>query len=398
MMGVNPLLDTLLVQSTAKGVGATPADKRPLMVPPVQPGEALRELSSDSRLNDSASKQTKGIAAYQASRMAPATPSTITTLNEAARTIADVLMKFPPGIVQALRLIPLPFAKLSIPGALAQHIRSQVISSGLFYESHVLRWSKGGFPLDQLALEPQFKGYGILEGGGSSYSQPLGQRLVSAQERQQYMIRHQLELIGNASLRIEVDIAPGHPMTILFQRSYEGFTRPQEEALDAEDEKSIMWRCLLRLEHPSFTYIDYDLQLSGDELHLRMIGVSALIQEYFRRDESKLREKLAIYGITRAKFSRNLVSRLEEQPALKLPLLNTPNAYTKRSQTAFELEYGQQAEHIMSHAAHKGVPINMGPELLGLLMQLDFDQAIPVVLFDVCADIATWTTEQVAYL
>lgn len=398
MMGVNPLLDTLLVQTTAKGVGATPADKRPLMVPPVQPGDAMRELSSDSRLSDSAAKQAKGVAAYQANRLATVTPSTITTLNEAARTIADVLMKFPPGLVPALRLLPLPFAKLSAPGVLAQHLRNQVVSSGLFYESHVLKWSKGEFSLDQLAREPQFKGHGIVEGEESSYSQPLGQRLASAQERQQYMIRHQLELLGNASLRVEGDLSPGYPMTILFQRSYEGFIRSPEETVGEDGERPIIWRCLLRLEHALFSYIDYDLQLCGEELHLRMIGSSALMQEYFRRDEMKFREWFAAHGITKVKFYRKLVSRLEEKQPLKLPLLNTPNAYTKRAQTPFEHEYGQQAEHIISHAAHKGVPINMGPELMGLLMQLDFDQAIPEAMFGVCADIAAWTTEQVSYL
>lgn len=398
MMGVNPLLDTLIVQSTAKGVGATPAEKRPLMVPPVQPGEAMRELSSDSRLNDSAAKQTKGIAAYHANRVATVTPSTITTLNEAARTIADVLMKFPPGLVPALRLVPLPLAKLSGPGMLAQHIRNQVVSSGLFYESHVLKWSKGEYLLDQLSLEPQFKGHGVREGEVSSYPQPLGQRLSSAQERQQYMIRHQLELLGNASLRVEGELSPGYPMTILFQRSYEGFVRSQDETVAEDGERPVVWRCLLRLEHQAFSYIDYDLQLSGDELHLWMIGYSALMQEYFRRDEHKFRERFATYGITRVKFYRKLVSRLEEKPLLKLPLLNTPNAYTKRAQTPFELEYGQQAEHIISHAAQKGIPINMGPELMGLLMQLDFDQAMPEALFEVCADIAAWTTEQVPYI
>lgn len=397
MMGVNPLLDTLLVQATAKGVGATPADRKP-MVAPVQPGGAMRELSSDSRLVDTASKQAKGIAAYQATRQAGVTPSTVTTLNEAARTIADILMKFPPGLTPALRLLPLPFAKLLAPGELAQHIRRQIVSSGLFYESHVLRWSKGEFPLDELELEPQFKGFRVSDEGRSYLSQPLGQRLDSAQERQQYMIRHQLELLGNTSLRMEGELTPGYPMTILFQRSYEGFIRTPEEAQTEAAERPVIWRCLLRLEHPSFSYVDYDLQLGDEELHLRMTGRSALLQEYFRRDVQKFQQQFAQYGITIFKYHRTLVSRNDEKPTLKLPLLNTPNAYTKRVQTQFEHEYGQQAEHIISHALHKGVPINMGPELMGLLMQLDFDQAIPQALLTVCADISAWTAAQVTHL
>jgi type III secretion system FlhB-like substrate exporter len=393
MMGINPILDSLLTQGI-RGTGAG----RPLQVNSTLGNEAVRELHSDSRLNDSGSKYAKVKEAYL-SRPAPPSPSTVTTLNEAARTIADVLMKFPQGAAAPfLRLNPLTIAQLVWPETITQHLRTQVVSSGLFYESHLERWLNGSYALDDLKVEPQYKGFAGADQSQSSYAMPPGQRLVSAEDRQHYMIRHQLELLSHANLRLEGLLAPGYATTILVQRSYDGLIQDQSKPEDRDEAKPETWHGLMRLEHASFTYMDYEVQISGDTIHVRLIGVSALLQEYFRRDEAHFRERFSSYGLPKARFFRRLVTRVSERQPLKLPQPSTANAYAKPTHSAFHNEYGHHAERVRDHALQRGVAVNMGPELLSLLMQLDMDKTMPEALFKVFGDIVAWTATQTLYL
>ncbi|WP_338924949.1 hypothetical protein V0M98_35610 (plasmid) [Pseudomonas silesiensis] len=397
MMGINLLLDSLLSQA-ARGAGVVPGERRPLQVNATFGNEAVRELHSDSRLNDTGAKYAKAKEAYHPRPSAPA-PSTITTLNEAARTIADVLMKFPQGVAPPfLRLNALTLVQLVGPEQITRHLRSQVVNSGLFYESHLERWFHGNYSLDDLKNEPQFKGHAGTDQSQSSYALPPGQRLISAEDRQHYMIRHQLELLSHASLRLEGNLAPGYWATIIVQRSYDGLIQNQSAPEDKDEAKPETWHGLMRLEHATFTYMDYEVQISGDTVHVRLIGISALLQEYFRRDEEHFRERFRSYGLPKARFFRSLVTRMTERQPLKLPQPVNPNAYVKPTQSAFEQEYGRHGDRVRDHALQRGVAVNMGPELMGLLMQLDMDKTMPEAVFGVFGDLISWTAAQTLYL
>ncbi|SFT56284.1 EscU/YscU/HrcU family type III secretion system export apparatus switch protein [Halomonas saccharevitans] len=55
--------------------------------------------------------------------------------------------------------------------------------------------------------------------------------------------------------------------------------------------------------------------------------------------------------------------------------------------------YGELAERIIAEATRQGVHVHDAPELVGLLMQLDLDEAIPPRLYEVIAELLVWVYE-----
>ncbi|QFU00102.1 Flagellar biosynthetic protein FlhB [Halomonas sp. THAF5a] len=56
--------------------------------------------------------------------------------------------------------------------------------------------------------------------------------------------------------------------------------------------------------------------------------------------------------------------------------------------------YGELAERIIAEAHRQGIHVHDAPELVGLLMQLDLDEAIPPRLYQVIAELLVWVYEQ----
>ncbi|MFG6158717.1 flagellar hook-length control protein FliK [Halomonas sp. 1390] len=167
MSGITPLLDTLLHQVLGKRVDTQPPQDLNQPVKPTSPAEAPKALHSDSRL-DARSRpaplpglgRTPGTASDSATQPLPASgqspASTQTHFSRSALTIADLLMRFPapPSSVRP----PMPLmATGQAPEAanLASRLEESIRHSGLFYESHLVRWFKGEMPRQQLQQEPQ---------------------------------------------------------------------------------------------------------------------------------------------------------------------------------------------------------------------------------------------------
>ncbi|UYG02070.1 flagellar hook-length control protein FliK [Halomonas sp. LR3S48] len=166
MSGITPLLDTLLHQVLGKRVDTAPARDLTEPVRPVDPGEGPRALHSDSRLEGRrpgmAPLQGTGMPAQRGDALAPrsdpAQPpaSSQTHFSPSARTIADLLVRFPapPSVLSTSS--PL-MAAGEAPNAttLADRLQTGVRDSGLFYESHLSRWYRGEMSRQQLEGEPQ---------------------------------------------------------------------------------------------------------------------------------------------------------------------------------------------------------------------------------------------------
>ncbi|RCV90897.1 flagellar hook-length control protein FliK [Billgrantia montanilacus] len=166
MSGITPLLDTLLHQVLGKRVDTAPPRDLNEPVRAVDPGEGPRALHSDSRLEGrrpaatplpgTNSPQQRGeTPAGQADTSRPAA-SIQTHFSPSARTIADLLVRFPapPSVLSPTS----PLMDLNeAPNAttLASRLQAGVRDSGLFYESHLSRWYRGEVSRQQLEREPQ---------------------------------------------------------------------------------------------------------------------------------------------------------------------------------------------------------------------------------------------------
>ena len=55
--------------------------------------------------------------------------------------------------------------------------------------------------------------------------------------------------------------------------------------------------------------------------------------------------------------------------------------------------YGELAERIVAEAGRQGIFVHDAPELVGLLMQIDLDERIPPMLYQVIAELLVWVHE-----
>lgn len=192
MSGITPLLDTLLHQVLGKRVDLPALKDLNQPVAPVVAAGAAPNVRGDSRLESRipptplpaalTGERSASAQALPAAGAASPPASTSTVFSPAARTIADVLLRYP---IQPSALAPAD-ALLSLddgaPTAalLAARLQGSIDGSGLFYESHLARWWRGELPLQALAREPQLLQLRQSSGGESLAPRSLlGQLLFS---------------------------------------------------------------------------------------------------------------------------------------------------------------------------------------------------------------------------
>ncbi|AZM94263.1 flagellar hook-length control protein FliK [Vreelandella venusta] len=170
MSGITPLIDTLMHQVLGR---KGELSQRPLNAPvqPVPPGEGPRALQGDASLDGRplssplddlrrlpSTLDGQRLPAAKGETANPLLGSTQTHFSPAARTIADVLLRFPAPPAMVRPQAPLMgSAEAPSATALASRLEGSIRDSGLFYESHLKRWFQGEFSRQQLLREPQMQ-------------------------------------------------------------------------------------------------------------------------------------------------------------------------------------------------------------------------------------------------
>lgn len=169
MSGITPLIDTLLNQVLGRQGEVSLQRALNQAVKPIPPGEGPRAVLGDANLDGRASTPLSDLKRLPLPLDGGRTPprgdalpsppgSTQTHFSPAARTIADVLLRFPapPSVMR-------PEAPLitsqETPGVstVATRLEASIRDSGLFYESHLKRWFQGEGTRQQLLNEPQMQ-------------------------------------------------------------------------------------------------------------------------------------------------------------------------------------------------------------------------------------------------
>lgn len=192
MSGITPILDTLLHQVLGKRVDTPPPRELFEPVRPLVTGAAPRALQGDSQLDTGRATTANPHAGVGESPARPTQPtnpvlspaSTATHFSSAARTIADILVKFPapPPVIQPAEPL-MQNADSANPALVATRLQHSIESSGLFYESHLARWYRGEIASATLAREPQmwrFQTLQPLPGGSGGAGLPAGTGALGA--------------------------------------------------------------------------------------------------------------------------------------------------------------------------------------------------------------------------
>ncbi len=191
------------------------------------------------------------------------------------------------AIPASTTLKPNDLAELPEPSKNMLPVRlSQTLSeSGLFYESHLARWTKGQFPFESLLREPQVQisrntlaGAHVAELGGMP-------------EEAARLAGRQLTMLAGMPFQWQGLAWPGQWMEWLVQE------RPENGGEGGASEEGRQWVTELRLTMPRMGQIQAQLSLSGRRLGIRLTAPDATIQGEMREALPGLVQGLEATGL-----------------------------------------------------------------------------------------------------
>ena len=206
-----------------------------------------------------------------------------------------------------LPVTPVPLgaipAAIDHPQAWADALAGVLRDSGVFYESHVARWSLGQYPLSVLRREPQAMqslsraiGDGVQAIAGASAAavgESASARAIPEviPEAMRGIVREQLDMLENRSLTVAIDAWPGQSVRLTIH--------DDGDAAPATDAPARAWTTTIKLDLPRLGTLHARLALRGDHLTLAVIANPASAA---RLDESAtgFSAALANAGITLA--------------------------------------------------------------------------------------------------
>lgn len=167
--------------------------------------------------------------------------------------------------------------------ALPQRLHQTLRESGLFYEAHLARWSRGTFELADLRKEPQSR----LAAGGHAMATAAG--LTSMPEEAARLAGRQLLMLEGAPFFWQGFAWPGQWLEWQVREQAGG-------AGDGEDDVNT-WATELRLTLPRMGGITARLSLAGERLTVGLSATEASTQEALRAALPALEQALTAAGL-----------------------------------------------------------------------------------------------------
>ncbi len=359
MSGITPVLDTLLHQVLGKRVDTPPARELNQPVKPTSPAEAPKAVHSDSRLDARTrsptlpeTPRTPGDASPAAARsMQPGSlppASAQTHFSPSARTIADLLVRFPapPSVVTTSTPL-MASGEIPSPASVAARLEESIRLSGLFYEAHLARWYKGELPRQQLEREPQMwrtLNFTPASTGPASAATtvaqpaaPLARQTASGaemggmvnarelpaentlrsphhpvQESLQGIVRHQLEMLVTPALRWEGDVWSGLFMALMIQlppgHQERGHGEESDPQHDGTDQRG--WRSEIDLEISGLGRLKASLWMQATRIDIALAVASDPARQHLEEGLELLRSRLAGHGFEDIRID---LQRLDEE-------------------------------------------------------------------------------------
>lgn len=211
--------------------------------------------------------------------------------------------------VDGLRAALAPGANLATQGVaqialasqavLPQRLRQVVRESGLFYEAHLARWSRGELSLEGILREPQAR-LGRIEQVTTGLPE-----LRQMPEEAARLAGRQLMMLEGGPFVWQGQVWPGQSMQWRIEEHGEGQT---------EAEEGIRWRTELRLILPRLGEVSAHLSLSAHGLRLQLNAGSETALAEIRGALPQLAERLRETGLQVQGLSTRLIERDDTSP------------------------------------------------------------------------------------
>lgn len=358
MSGITPLIDTLLHQVLGKRVDllrslpTNPPVKAPVAI------ESARPLSDDAQLDMSTSTTTsQGISRNSTINTAiPSMPmnaelnlaSARTRFSETAQLISDALLNTEGESPVISTTKPILGDKPVFPIStqqVAQKLQQSVGQSGLFYESHVARWYKGEVPLKTVLDEARLRGFlPPTDGNNSPAVQadkkqdtaiPVAKTAAAAQSikidendnsapqitkeavgvkdsNPTHILRQQLELLNNSSLRWEGPIWPDLSIALqikLYRDDEQQKGKDANQNGDNSQHNTKEWEFQCTVHSSNKSKLDIHARGDSNTLWLTLGSCSKAVLMLLERDRVKLTQRLKEYGFTKVELRGQWVPR-----------------------------------------------------------------------------------------
>jgi hypothetical protein len=162
---------------------------------------------------------------------------------------------------------------------LPMRLRQILSESGMFYESHLGRWTQGGMTLDSILREPQAR---LAEHPGAVLKLP---ELQGMPEEAARLAGRQLHMAEGGAFVWQGYAWPGQWLD----------WRVDEDAADSQaDPEAARWRTQLRLELPRLGAVAADLGIGPRGLNIKIAAGGATTLEEIRAALPELLERLSL--------------------------------------------------------------------------------------------------------
>lgn len=221
-------------------------------------------------------------------------------LSPTARLLSELLQRAPqhalPTLTPASPLLSKPTTHTR---ELALALRTALVRSGLFYESHLANWTVGQDSLEGLMQEPQNRPATEAARMGSALS--LTETGPASEARQlnpmHTLLSQQLQVLESPHFVWRGDLWPGR--TLEWQVRQDTSAEHEEADAPASRTEDATWDSHLRLTLPELGTLNVHIQLDARQVFsLRVLadkpGVDALLQ----RHQPELTKQLAAAGCT----------------------------------------------------------------------------------------------------
>lgn len=232
------------------------------------------------------------------------TPETAVTdapqLSKTARMLSDIMQRVPERALPTLSPPgPLLAQATAVPAELALALRTALVRSGLFYESHLANWVAGQDTLDGLKQEPQNRQ--ATETARSAMALALTDAKGGADPKMvnpmHTLLTQQLQVLESPQLAWRGELWPGHTLEWQIRQGVDPQNNDPDTAF-AHGEKD-GWESHLKLTLPNLGTLNVFIKLDAQQaFSIRMVPEQADTAPLLQHNQPQLAEQLAAAGCT----------------------------------------------------------------------------------------------------
>ena len=225
----------------------------------------------------------------------PATaPTEAPKLSQTARLLSDIMQQVPdrntpPTLVPPGPLLARPTTQV---GDLALALRTALVRSGLFYESHLANWAVGLDSLDGLLEEPQNR----LTSAAPAPTLPTAADGAKSPNPMHVLLSQQLQVLETPQFIWRGELWPGQPLEWLLRHDVD----PERQGAGAgEEAESAGWTSQLKLSLPQLGEVTVHIRLDpAGAFSIRVMPENPETEPLLKQHQGEFAAQMAAAGCT----------------------------------------------------------------------------------------------------